>query len=72
MIKTENKYWVENDVYDSAQKSGDHRKARAAVRANYRVHRLTEHIERNAQRDVKKVFLRVSKRLVVYSTAEHG
>ena len=36
-----------------------------------RVHRLTEHIKRDAERDIEEILLRVMKGLLVHRTAKH-
>jgi len=44
----------------------------APVRADDRVHRLAEHVKRDAQRDPEKVFARQAVGLLVHPTAERG
>ena len=43
-----------------------------AVGTDDGVHGLPEHIERNAQRDIEEVFLRVAEGLLIHRAAEHG
>lgn len=66
----ENEDGVEYNVDASADQVGDHGKARIAVRADDRIHRLPEHVERNAERDPKEVFLRQAEGLCIDLTAE--
>ena len=68
----ENENGVENDVDDRARQCGDHGEPRAAVGADDGVHGLTEHVKRNAQRDVEEVFLRTAERFRIDRAAEHG
>ena len=63
---------VEDDVDDGACQCGDHGELGVAVCADNGVHGLPEHIERDAQRDIKEVFLRVVEGLLIHRAAEHG
>lgn len=66
----ENKNRVKDDVYDRARNRAEHRKLRASVRADNRVHRLPEHVERNSGRNPEKIFLCIPERLAVHPPAE--
>ena len=49
-----------------------HCKFRASVTAHYRIHSLTEHIERYAQRNVKEVLFCKRVSFLVYRSAEQA
>ena len=61
---------VKNDIHDRAGHCGRHRKAGASVRTDNGVHRLSEHIERDAERNPEKVFPRMGEGLLVDASAE--
>ena len=71
-LEAEDENRVKDDVDDSARQRGDHGKLGVAVRADDGVHGLSEHIERNAQRNIEEVFLRMMKGLLIDRAAEHG
>lgn len=61
---------VEDDVAHRARQQRQHGIARAAVGADDGVHRLAEHVKRDAERDPEAVFARVGERLGVDRRAE--
>ena len=61
---------VEDDVDQSPGERARHREARASVRADDRVHRLSEDIEWYPKRDPEEVFLRAPEGLVVDPSSE--
>ena len=63
---------VEDHVSDGTGNSSDHSKFRAAIAADYRVHGLPEHIERDAQRDIEEVFLCERMGFLVDGASEQG
>ena len=63
---------IEDDVNDGAGECGDHGEPGVSVRANDRVHSLPEHIERDAQRDIEEILLRVMESFFVNCAAEHS
>ena len=63
---------VEDNVDSSACQCGDHGELGIAVGTDDGVHGLPEHIERNAQRDIEEVLLRVAEGLLIHRAAEHG
>ena len=70
--EAEDKDRVEDDVEHRAEQRADHGESRAAVGPDDGVHRLPEHIDRHAERDVEKILLRIAERLVVHRAAEHS
>ena len=71
-FEAEDEDGVEDDVDHSACQRGNHGEFRVSVCADDGVHRLSEHIKRNAQRDIEEIFLRVTEGLFVDRAAEHG
>lgn len=62
---------VQNNVNCSSGKCRDHRKLGIPVCTNDRVHCLSKHIERNTQRNIKEIFLRVIEGLFIDRSTEH-
>ena len=71
-MEAEDEQRIQNDIDGGAGQRGDHGELRAAVGANDRVQRLAKHIERNAQRNIEEVLLRLTECLFVDAAAEHG
>ena len=71
-FEAEDENRVEDDVDDGTGQRGDHGKFRVSVCADDGVHRLSEHIKRNAQRDIEEIFLRVTEGFLIDRAAEHG
>ena len=67
-----NKHWVQSDVDCGAGKGGCHSELGAAVRADDGIHGLSEHIERNTQRNPEEIRLCLSKGLRIDPAAEGG
>ena len=68
----ENKYWIENNIDHRARDRRHHRKAGASVRADDRIHRLTENIDGDAQGYPEEIFFRERECFFVDRAAEHG
>ena len=71
-FEAEDENRVEDDVDDGAGQRGDHGKFRVSVCADDGVHRLSEHIKRNTERDIEEILLRMTEGLLVDRAAEHG
>ena len=71
-LKAEDENRVKDDVDNSTGKRRDHGKLGVAVGADDGVHGLSEHIERNTQRNIEEVFLRVVKGFFIDCAAEHS
>ena len=68
----EDEYRVQHDVHQGACQGGAHGKSGIAVGADDGVHGLPEHIKGNAQGDIKEIFLRAGKGLLIDGAAEQG
>ena len=64
--------WVKDNICNCTGDCCSHCKFRASVTAHYRIHSLTEHIERYAQRNVKEVLLCKRVSFLVYRSAEQA
>ena len=71
-LADEQKDRVEDDIHDGPGQRGEHGKARTAIGADHRVHGLSEHIKRDAERDPEEIFLRKAERLVIHPSAENS
>ena len=66
-----NKHRIQNNVQSRPGKRGYHRKFRASVCPYHRIHRLTEHIKRNSERNPEEIFFGQPECLFVHSASEY-
>lgn len=71
-FKDKNEDRIKDDIHNSPCERRRHRELWISVRPDDGIHGLTEHVKRNAQGDVEKIFLRVMKGLLIDRAAEHG
>ncbi len=54
-FENENEYGIKDHIQHRAEQRRRHSEPRAAVRADHRIHRLSEHIERKTERDPEEI-----------------
>ena len=62
---------IKDDIDDCACQRRNHRESWISIRADDRIHRLSEHIKRNSQCDVKEILLCMAERFFVHCAAKH-
>ena len=71
-LENEDEDRIKNNIEYRARQGGCHGKAGTSVRTDDRIQRLPEHVERDAQRNVKEILFGMFKSFCIYSPAEHG
>ena len=71
-FEDENEYGIQDNIGQGPCQSGYHGKSRAAIRTDHRIHSLSEHIKRDTQCNIEKVFFGVPEGLRIHCSPKHS